>query len=88
MMKKKSGINFDYEVGTILIIEWDDIASYDGWIEKEEARKAELIPVTSIGWFVGSDDKAIRVTNTVAEDSHNVLVIPKTVVKNIIVGSD
>lgn len=81
--QKKDAVNFDYEVGTLVIIEWSDIVSYDDWHEREEAKELPPANATSVGWFINSDDEVIRITSTVADNAHNVLVIPKSVVKRI-----
>jgi len=81
--KKKNEISFEYGLGTLLIIKWTDICSYDGWLEKEESEKARLIDAVSVGWFLNTDETAIRITGTIADNTNNVLVIPKAVVKEI-----
>jgi len=82
--KKKDVVKFDYEIGTLLVIEWVDIASYDDWHDQEDAKELPTVNATSVGWFINSDNDVIRITSTVADNAHNVLVIPKSVVKKIV----
>lgn len=54
----------------IMIIDWDDHSSEDGWVEKEEIDKkmSESMTVTSIGWLIQETDKQYVLAAGVAID--------------------
>ncbi len=73
----------EFQVGDLLVVHWTDISSYDGWHEVEEAKQLPLIDVNSVGWFVNTDKDSLRISSTLADSGQNVLVIPKSVIKEI-----
>ena len=46
----------------LIIVEWLDITAYAGWETHEEAT---LTPFKTVGWLVFSDDKVVKVANTI-----------------------
>lgn len=69
--------------GDLLVIDWIDITSVDGWIEPVDADNKQPCAVVSVGWFLNDNDNCLRLSNTVSDDSYNVLVIPKGVVQKV-----
>lgn len=72
-----------FKPAELLVIYWHDITSVDGWLSSEDAATQQSISAVSVGWFVNDDDDCIRITNTLCDDQHNILVIPKGVIDKV-----
>jgi hypothetical protein len=66
--------------GMLVIVHWNDIASYDSWITHDDSLDYPLVKAKSVGWVVNDDGEILRLASNIAEDTHNVLVIPKSVI--------
>jgi len=69
----------------LILVEWDDVSSFDGWIEVSEAReKTKPFRATMVGWEISKNkDYLILATALSGEECNGRRAIPKGCIRNI-----
>lgn len=69
----------------LVVVEWDDISSYDSWADEKESPRWTVIRCTTVGWRLKGDRKNLIMTSTRADTGkcNDRQVIPKGVVRSI-----
>ena len=67
-----------------LLIEWDDITSDASWIDKEGIDKAKTASVKTLGFYLGTKKRVLKVAHSIADGESDCTCIPWSVIKQII----
>lgn len=70
----------------MVLIEWLDARSNDGWLTMEDAQAMKPAEVETVGWIISEDELVVRVSPSIDEEEEMVdycLAIPRCCIKNI-----
>lgn len=73
-----------FEKFTLIQVEWEDILSEAAWLDKEKLEKTGPMPVRTIGFYLDTKKRTLRVAHSVCQDGDSdVTCIPWGCVTNI-----
>lgn len=68
---------------TNLFIIWDDITSDASWIDKEGIDKAKTASVQTLGFYLGTKKRVLKVAHSITDGESDCTCIPWSVIKDI-----
>ena len=70
--------------GKLVLIEWEDIVSQNGWADKQEAKRGKPATCLSVGWIIHRDNRKITIGSDTGDDEYgNRTTIPMGCIKAI-----
>lgn len=69
----------------LLVVEWDDVSSYHGWKDTEEAKTLKPFRAKMVGWEISRDkDNLILVSGFSSDDDCNgQRIIPRGCIRKV-----
>lgn len=68
----------------LLLVKWDDVSSYGGWIDVGEAKNCRPYQAKMVGWELFRDKKNLIIATGFSEDECNGRrVIPRGCIRSI-----
>ncbi len=68
----------------LLLVKWDDVSSYTGWIDIDEAKYSKPFQAKMVGWEVHRDKKnLILATGFAGDECNGRRVIPRGCIKSV-----
>ena len=68
----------------LIIVEWDDVSSYDGWRDAEEAKDNKPFQAKMVGWEISRNKVCLVLATAFSGDECNGRrVIPRGCIRNI-----
>lgn len=68
----------------LIIVEWDDVSSYDGWRDTEESKTSKPFQARMVGWEISRNKDCLVLATAFSDDECNGRrVIPRGCIRNI-----